>query len=295
VHGAVRAKRERRRHRAVHVLYYDLRDDARDYQGLSGPPWEGNWSLVMSSSLDGGETFGPGGVVSEEVVPPERVMLIFTMPPASLAADGSRRLYAAWHDARNGDWDVFLSHSSDGGRSWSAAERLNDDLARNGHHQYMPRLSVAPRGRLDAIFYDRRRDRKNRFNDVYYTFSNDQGASFAENMRLTTEASDSRIGQRYVGPSAKGLREFGSRIALLSQNSRALAAWTDTRNTTLGPQQDIFASAVAFPSRGSGDGVNAWLMAALAGGGLLAVGALVAALRRRRRPRGAPGASGGAA
>jgi hypothetical protein len=61
----------------VHVIYYDLVDDARDYQGLAGPTWEGTWTLVASSSRDGGRTFSPGAVVDNGLVPPQRVMVIF--------------------------------------------------------------------------------------------------------------------------------------------------------------------------------------------------------------------------
>lgn len=92
----------------VYVLYYDLGADARDYQGLEGPTWEGQWSLVLSTSRDGGRHFGAGRLVDGGVVPPERVMLIFTMPSAAMVADRGGRVFVAWTDARNGDWDVLL-------------------------------------------------------------------------------------------------------------------------------------------------------------------------------------------
>jgi len=154
------------RNGAVHVLYYDLEDDARDYQGLEGPVWEGTWSLVLSSSGDRGASFSPGALVDGEIAPPERVMLIYTMPPAALAAAGGR-VFVAWHDARSGDWDVFLRRSSDGGRSWEPPQRLNDDPQGNQRSQYLPRLAVSSDGRLDALFYDRRNDPADVMNDVF--------------------------------------------------------------------------------------------------------------------------------
>lgn len=57
--------------RAVHVAYYDLEGDAVDYQGLEGPTWDGNWSLVVSTSPDGGKRFDRGVVVEGRLVPPE--------------------------------------------------------------------------------------------------------------------------------------------------------------------------------------------------------------------------------
>ena len=61
---------------AVHVLYYDLQDDHVDYRGLRGAVWPGRWSLVSSSSLDGGRRFGRGVVVDDRLRPPGRVILI---------------------------------------------------------------------------------------------------------------------------------------------------------------------------------------------------------------------------
>lgn len=273
----------------VHVLYYDLRDDVRDYQGLEGPTWEGNWSLVATTSNDGGRRFEPGVVVDDQLVPPERIMLIFTMPPPALVADGSGHVYAAWHDTRNGDWDVFLRRSPDGGRRWDPPRRLNDDAMGNGRHQYLPRLSLAPNGRLDAVFYDRRASAENRGNDVSYTSTTD-GHNIDPNLRLTTQGSDSHIGPQYGVPSAERLFEFGSRIALLSQRSKAVAAWTDTRNTSRSTSaQDIFATQIDVPHRPEPSWAARLAGVALAAGGLAG---LAAARRRNRRRAEAPVADG---
>jgi hypothetical protein len=267
---------------AVHVLYYDLQDDARDYQGLEGPTWDGRWSLVMASSADGGHSFGPGVVVDGDIVPPERVMLIYTMPPAALAVDGAR-VYASWHDARNGDWDVFLRRSGDGGRGWDGPVRLNDDPVGDLRNQYMPRLSVGPGGRLDVVFYDRRNDPRNVMNDVSFRSSSDGGRTFSSSVLLNSESFNSQIGTRYPIRSATGLVEFGSRIAVLARPSDTLAAWTDTRNQDVdGFGQDIFATEVERSAPGDGTSAGWWVAGGVAALGLVA-GAV--AVRRRRRPR----------
>lgn len=287
---------------AVHVVYYDLQQDRIDYQGLEGPPWQGPWSIVSTTSLDGGDRFGPGVVVDDRLKPPERVMLIFTMPPPALAVGASGRLFAAWYDARNGDWDAFLGRSRDNGRSWERPRRLNDDRVGNGRQQYLPRLSVAPSGRLDAIFLDRRDDPRNVRNHTYYTYSTDGGGNFAPNVRLTSTDSSSDHGQRYSLPSAKGLKDFGSRLGLLSRDSRALAAWTDTRNA-FGERifatatQDVYTTAMVFPGvedagassspRPGNDGpsLGGLLIAGAVAGLLLGAVAVSGRIRRTRRAR----------
>lgn len=276
---------------AVHVAYYDLGDDARDYQGLDGPTWEGAWSVVLSTSTDGGRSFGKNVLVDDEVAPPGRVMLIFIMPSPALAVDASGGIYVAWTDARSGDPDVFLRHSPDGGHSWEDARRVNDDAVASGRHQDLPRLSVAPGGRLDAIFYDRRNDPENVLNDVYYTYSTDGGKTFAANIQVNGKASDSRIGRTYDAlRAAKGLVEFGSRLGLLSREDEAVAAWTDTRNSMQPLQQDVFSAVVVGMPRSvpAGGGWAWWAVLAPVGCGALVLVGLGYAAKRRRpvRPDG---------
>jgi hypothetical protein len=266
--------------RTVHVGYFDLQDDAVDYQGLEGAPWPGDWSVVVATSHDGGDRFEPGVVVDDQLLPPGRVMLIFTMPPPSLAADRSGNLYAGWFDARHGDPDAFFARSPDGGRTWDKPHRLNDDPIGNGTAQLLTRVSVAPNGRVDTIFFDRRDDQRNLFDDVYFTWSTDGGRHFAPNVKLTTKGSDSRVGQAYLVPSAKDLVELGSRLALVSRSDMAVAAWPDSRNATLGStEQDVFATQVVF-GRGS---PFPWAAVLVIGGATVVLGVAVVVAKGRRR------------
>lgn len=269
---------------ALHVVYYDLRDDMRDYQGLEGPTFDGTWSLVLASSFDGGHRFSATSIVEEAVVPPERVLLIFTMAPPAVAADASGRLYVAWHDARQGDWDVFLRVSGDAGSTWGKLRRLNDTPESDGSHQYLVRLDLAPGGRLDAIFYDRRGDPENLRSDVSYTWSDDGGRHFSPNVVLTSAPSDARIGPVYPAPPT-GLVDFGSRLGLVSSDAKAIAAWTDTRNAVLAGQQDIFTRQVLHRWPADNPGSDIMRVIALLMATAAAVGAGLVVRRRTRTPR----------
>jgi hypothetical protein len=267
----------------LHVVHYDLRDDARDYQGLEGPVWQGHWSVVASTSRDAGESFEPSVVVDDAVVPPERVMLIFTMPPPAVAADEDGNVYAAWHDGRNDDWDAFAARSHDDGASWSGPVRINDDPDGGGAHQLLPQVSVAPDGRLDAVFFDRRKDSDNVAQHVYYAASQNRGQSFGSNVAVTRFSSSSQAGAQYAVPSAQGKVELGLGLALRSQNDGALAAWPDTRHALPGTaQQEIFTTLVRQETQPASTGLG-WLAGAVAAGGVVA--ATGWGIRRRRRHR----------
>ncbi len=265
---------------AVHVAYYDLGADARDYHGLEGPTWEGTWSLLVSASTDGGMTFGPERVADDLISPSGRVMLIFTMPPPSLVASRNRTCLA-WTDARYGDADALLRCSDDAGVSWFPPHRLNDDPLGNGRSQYQPRLDLSSDGRLDAVFYDRREDPSNERYHVYFTYSLDSGQHFARNIKLTHDSSDSQIGPAYAVVSAQGQIEFGSRMGLSSRPEGALVAWTDTRNSRAATAgQDIFSNKVRVNSRGSASTPKYLLGVSFLVGGLVSI-ALTFAWRRR--------------
>lgn len=259
----------------VHVGFYDLGDDERDFRGLEGPVWEGTWSLVASSSDDGGRSFSES-VVDDGIVPHERIMLVFTMAPPTLVA-GEERRCAAWTDARNGDPDALMRCAD--GRGWGELRRINDDPVGNGISQYQPRLDLAPNGRLDAVFYDRRLDPGNRTSDVFFTSTEDGGQIFTPNIRLTRESSNTQLGPQYAPVSAEGLVEFGSRLGLLATEDRSVAAWTDTRNGAMGSwAQDIFATNVVHPED---DGPGMAPVALVVAGGAAVLGLVV--VRRRHR------------
>lgn len=274
----------------VYLAYYDLKKDQRDYRGLAGPVYDGTWSLLLARSTDGGQTFTTT-VVDEGLRPTERVMLIFTMPQPALTSGADGRVCLAWPDARQGDADVLARCSPDRGETWNGPTRVNDDPQGNGATQRLPQIDLAPNGRLDVIFFDRRQDPADRLQHVYYASSDDGGRRFSANVRVTSRSFDSEIGQEYVSKAAEGLTEFGSRLGLLAEEDLALAVWPDTRNSwSISEGQDLFATSIHHPDPPSG-AITAWV----GGLGLVLVGLALTVLgiRRRGPPGGPPGRGGG--
>ena len=251
------------------ILYEDFKDDRRDFQNLEGPPWKRPFSLLVTRPV-GDRAFSQAVQVDTDLVPTRR-FLVFLPEFPSLAAGPGDNLYATWSDGRNGDEDVFLRRSSDDGRTWSSPKRVNDNPKRDGTSQYLPRVDVSPDGRVDVLFLDRRRDHKDVMTDATLASSPDEGASFT-NKRISTRSFDSRIGS-----SASQILpiDFGSRLGLLSEDGRSLAAWTDTRlGSKDTARQDVFAAAYEVPDPPGGL-ASLWaiaglLLAALALAGLAA-------------------------
>ncbi len=265
------------------LLYLDLGDDSLDYhgahEGRGGPPYRGSWSLVLARSTDGGATWSET-TVEDAVVPTER-FIVFFPPTPSLAIDPQDdRVYAAFQDGRLGDTDVWLWTSEDGGVTFASPTRVNDTPGRDGTAQYRPKLDIAPSGRLDIVYYDRRSDPNDLFNEVSLQSSDDHGSTFGPRLRLSDRSFDSRIGSG----SERNLPDLGSRLGLVSSDERTVAVWTDTRGgTEVSNKQDLAVAAVAFT-------VDSRLRAPLrSGGAILAVGASVAliaaGLRRRVRQK----------
>lgn len=224
----------------VVVLYQDFTGDRRDFENLEGPPAEEPFALVVTRSDDGGASFSPGVELESGVVATKR-FLVFLPEHPSLAAGPNGTLYAAWHGSSNGDDDVFLRRSDDGGASWGQAVRVNDNPIGDGTHQYLPKVAVAPGGRVDVLFYDRRLDPGNVMTDAYLATSGDKGATFT-NLRVSSQSFDS-----YVGPVFDDTygADFGTRVGLDSIDDSAYAVWTDTRLGDLDDgRQDIFGAPI---------------------------------------------------
>lgn len=260
----------------LYVLYLDVGDDTLDYEGgheaMGGPPYAGRFTLVVARSLDGGATWTES-VVDDGVVPTRR-FIAFLPPFPALAIDPeSGKLYVAFHDGRDGDPDVRVWSLAAGASAWSGPVRVNDTPIGDGSAQYLPELAVAPSGRVDVAYYDRRDDEgSNVFNDVSLQSSRDGGRTFGPRAVLSSTAFDSRVG---FG-SERGLADLGSRLGLVSDNDGALAVWTDTRNgTDASSKQNLYAATVRAGESATPRGLRYTGYALLLGGlVMLAAGSL---------------------
>ena len=264
------------------VLYVDYGDDRVDWENLPGA-YEGTFSLVLARSPDRGLRFEPGRVVEGGVVPAGRFMAYLPVRPGFvIARDGD--MVVVWADRRSGDADVLLRRSTDDGATWTEPVRVNRGTDGDGVPQDLPAVGVAPRGRIDVVYYDGSVDPRGAGVDVLVSSSSNDGRSFSRHFRMSTRASNRRIGP--PGSPYSQDADFGTRISVASLSGGAVAAWTDTRNGTPDTgKQDIFTASVALPDNQSLD-LTYRLLAA--GGAVLGVAGVTLFVLSRRARRRAP-------
>jgi hypothetical protein len=229
---------------AVYVVYLDIGQDKLDYEGehngQGGPPYPGPYTLVLARSLDRGSTWDES-VVDTRLTPISRFIVFLPAVP-SIAVDRTGRVYVAYQNARYSPSDVDLWSLPPGTSRWQGPVRVNDTKLHDGTSQYLPQLAVAPDGRLDVLYYDRRRDPANVMNEVSLQSSFDHGRTFTHAIELSSSPFSSLIGYG----AKEGLPDLGSRLGLISGNDWALGVWADTRAGTPATQkQDIAEAAVA--------------------------------------------------
>ncbi len=259
--------------------------------------------LVYRASDDGGKTWSESKDIAPGVGSNRKVIVV--------ADPNSDAVYVSWYGnfekveaaiAQEDYLDVFLVASRDAGKTWGEPQVVNEGAkSPAGVKRYDPGVSVAPDGRVDIAWYDFRNSpvpegqqnygfNGGGFQDVYYTWSTDQGRTFHRpDVRVTDRMID-----RNTGVWSNNYHSH-TNLGIGSTDTAAYFAWQDSRNG--GAETDAediyFASAIQaggdvrqanLAVAGSDDGLPAWAVAVTA----FAVGMGLAAsvfllLGRRRR------------
>ena len=81
--------------------------------------------------------------------------------------------------------DVMFVRSTDGGLTFSAPLRVNDDGVNPTKWHWFGTFSVAPNGRLDAVWYDTRNAANNTDSQLFYSYSTDGGVTWSPNVAVS--------------------------------------------------------------------------------------------------------------
>jgi hypothetical protein len=131
-------------------------------------------------------------------------------------------IYLAWPDSRNGESDIFLISSHDGGDTWTEAVRVNNATGAYDNDQWFPAVAVGDDGSVQVMFYDRRLDPENTLLSLFFAISYDHGLTFTN-----VVMSDAQFnGDHTRGPF------IGDYLALSSGPGWTVGIWCDSREGT---------------------------------------------------------------
>jgi hypothetical protein len=184
----------------TYIVWVDCRND---------PTCETNTDIYFARSTDGGQSFDPAVLVSDDEAS-------FANSP-KIATDSIGNIYVVWHDNRTGDsWDVYLRKSENGGETFSPSVQVNDYIP--GVDQYEPDLALDSSGNIYVSWnryysYVVEGDLELWDYDVYMAKSTDGGATFGTHVKVNDGSDWQYKSSIKVGPSGN-----------------VYVTWTDRRN-----------------------------------------------------------------
>src|SRR5438477_10011821 len=139
--------------------------------GSITPSFDQSTSVNLGGDIDSGDFINPAGLVGQVFLAVDRsgtstnnnVYMLASVQPTGFI-DGS---------------DVMFVRSTNGGQTFSAPRRINDDPINHTKWHWFGTLSVAPNGRIDAVWLDTRNAANNSDSQLFYSFSTDAGNTWS--------------------------------------------------------------------------------------------------------------------
>ena len=129
--------------------------------------------------------------------------------------------------------DVMFVRSTDGGQTFSPPHRVNDDPINHSKWHWLGTLSVAPNGRIDAVWLDTRNAANNTDSQLFYSFSIDAGNTWSPNVAVSISFNP------FLGYPQQN--KMGDYITMVSDNTGGNVAYTATFNL----EEDVYYVKVA--------------------------------------------------
>jgi hypothetical protein len=129
--------------------------------------------------------------------------------------------------ATNGD-DVNFVRSTDGGLTFSAPLRINDDPVNHNKWHWFGTLAVAANGRIDSVWLDTRNAANNTDSQLFYSWSTDGGVTWAPNVPVSDSFNP------FLGYPQQN--KLGDYITIVSDETGGNVAYAATFNG----EQDVY-------------------------------------------------------
>ena len=129
--------------------------------------------------------------------------------------------------------DVMFVRSTNGGVTFSAPVRVNDDPINHSKWHWFGTMSVAPNGRIDSVWLDTRNAANNTDSQLFYSYSTDAGMTWAPNVAVSSSFNP------FLGyPNQSKLGDY---LTIVSDNTGGNVAYAATFNG----EEDVYYVRVA--------------------------------------------------
>ena len=171
-----------------------------------------------STSVNMGGFIGSGGINPAGL----DGMVFLAVDRSGTATNNNIYMLASVVPSGRSTTDVMFVRSTDGGLTFSAPRKINDDPVNPSKWHWFGTLSVAPNGRIDSVWYDTRNAANNTDSQLFYSWSTDGGVTWAPNVAVSNSFNPF---EGYPNQS-----KIGDYITIVSDNTGANVAYSATFN-----------------------------------------------------------------
>jgi hypothetical protein len=195
--------------------------------GAVVPTFDQSTAVNLGGSIASSEPINPVGLVGQVFLAVDRsgtitnnnVYMVASVQPTGFST-GS---------------DVMFIRSTDGGQTFSVPRRINDDPINHAKWHWFGTLSIAPNGRIDAVWLDTRNAANNTDSQLFYSYSLDGGNTWSVNFAISDSFNP------FLGyPNQNKLGDY---ITVVSDNAGANVAYAATFNA----EEDVYYVRIVSP------------------------------------------------
>src|ERR1700680_5017011 len=196
------------------------------------PTFDQVTTVNLGGSIEFGAAINPGGLAGQIFLAVDRsgtstnnhIYMLASVQPTG---------------ANNGN-DVMFVRSTNGGQTFSAPHRINDDPINHNKWHWFGTLSVAPNLRIDAVWLDTRNASNNTDSQLFYSYSTDGGNTWSANVAASNSFNP------FLGYPNQN--KIGDYITIVSDNTGGNVAYSATFNlnpNTNQHEEDVYYVRVA--------------------------------------------------
>ena len=177
------------------------------------PTFDQITTVNMGGSLVYGGTVNPGGLAGQ---------IFLVVDRSGGSTNNNIYMLASVRPFGGNGTNVMFSRSTNGGLSFSAPQRINDDPVNPNKWHWLGTLSVAPNGRIDSVWFDTRNAANNTDSQLFYSYSTDGGVTWSPNVAVSNS-----FNPLEGWPSQN---KIGDYITIVSDNTGGDVAYAATYN-----------------------------------------------------------------